>query len=87
MEQVEPINEYKYLWEMVNEKLMLKGQIKKDVNIVAVYQAMLATIAGNVEKLMSTCNSTIITHADETRKLRKKLNSKFNQLTNFCTAS
>ena len=59
---------------------------KKEENIVAVYQAMLATIAGNVEKLMSSCNLTIITHADETRKLRKKLNSKFNQLTNFCTA-
>ena len=27
--QVEPINEYNNLWEMVTEKLTLKGQIKK----------------------------------------------------------
>ena len=88
--QVEPTEKYKYLGEMVNEKLNLKDQLKQiEGKVEAAYQAMLV-IAGDCHfknihmetfwKLVSACIIPIITYAGETRKPNKEENKKLNQL-------
>ena len=88
--QVEPNEKYKYLGEMVNEKLNLKDQLKQiEGKVEAAYQARLV-IAGdchfkNIDmktfwKLVSACIIPIITYAGETRKPTKEENEKLNQL-------
>ena len=88
--QVEPTERYKYLGEMVNEKLNLKDQLKQiEGKVEATYQAMLV-IAGdrhfkNIHmetfwKLVPDCIIPIITYAGETRKPTKEENKKLNQL-------
>ena len=87
---VEPTEKYKYLGEMVNEKLNLKDQLKqREGNVEAAYQAVLV-IAGdrhfkNIHmetfwKLVSACIIPIITYAGETRKPTTDENKKLNQL-------
>ena len=84
--QVEPTEKYKYLGEMVNEKLNLKDQLKQiEGKVEAAYQAMLV-IAGDCHfknihmetfwKLVSACIIPIITYAGETRKPTKEENKK-----------
>ena len=88
--QVEPTEKYKFLGEMVNEKLNLKDQLKQiEGKVEAAYQAMLV-IAGDCHfknihmetfwKLVSACIIPIITYAGETRKPIKEENKKLNQL-------
>ena len=88
--QVVATEKYKYLGEMVNEKLNLKDQVKQiEGKVEAAYQAMLV-IAGDCHfknihmetfwKLVSACIIPIITYAGETRKPTKEENKKLNQL-------
>ena len=83
-------HKYKYLGEMINDKMNLKDQITQtESKVEAAYQAITA-IAGDrhykniqmstVWKLVCSCLTPIITYAGETRNPSKAENKKFNQI-------
>ena len=83
-------HKYKYLGEMINDKMNLKDQITQtESKVEAAYQAITA-IAGDwhykniqtniVWKLVCSCLTPIIMYAGETRNPSKAENKKFNQI-------
>ena len=83
-------HKYKYLGEMINNKMNLKDQITQtESKVEAAYQAITA-MAGDrhytniqmntVWKLVCSCLTPIITYAGETRNPNEAKNKKFNQI-------